>query len=133
MLRAGAVDFPGPRIQGDARRLPIASASVAAVWASASLLHFPPEDFRAALGEIGRVLRTPGLLFVTVKHGSGGEWESSRYGAPRFFQYWSEADLDAELAASGFRIIASKRDEAPRNVWLARLASRGEPGRRRVT
>jgi SAM-dependent methyltransferase len=127
MLLAGAREFPGPRVQGDGRRLPIASSSVAAVWANASLLHFPPDDFRTALGEIARVLEASGLLYITLKQGVGAEWESSRYGEPRFFLYWTGPDLDAALEASGFRIIAAQIEETPRNVWLARIAMRVEP------
>jgi ubiquinone/menaquinone biosynthesis C-methylase UbiE len=123
MLLAGVREFPGPRVQGDARRLPVASSSMKAVWANASLLHFPPDDFRVALGEIARVLQASGVLYMTLKQGVGGEWESSRYGEPRFFQYWTGPDLDAALEASGFRIIAAQVEDGPRNVWLGRLAT----------
>jgi ubiquinone/menaquinone biosynthesis C-methylase UbiE len=124
MLRAGAGEFPGPRVQGDARRLPMAAGSLAAVWANASLLHFTPRDFDVALTDIARVLQPGGLLYVTLKQGVGDEWESSRYGEPRFFQYWTEPELDRALADAGFAIVRSQVEEAARNVWLVRLASR---------
>jgi SAM-dependent methyltransferase len=124
MLRAGAAEFPGPRIQGDARRLPVAGGSLAAVWANASLLHFTPHDFHVALTNIARVLKLGGLLYISVKQGVGDEWESSRYGAPRFFQYWTEPELDRVLVHVGFAIVCSQVHEAPRNRWLVRLAVR---------
>ena len=124
MLRAGAREFPGPRVQGDARRLPMAVGSLEGVWANASLLHFSPDDAAAALDEIARVLKVGGLLFVTLKQGDGAEWESTRYGEPRFFQYWTGEALDRALALAGFCIVAAQVDEGPLNTWLVRLASR---------
>jgi hypothetical protein len=68
------------------------------------------------------VLRSPGLLFVSVKQGAGAAWESDRYGKPRFFQYWSGDALDAALEAAGFRIHEASAAETLRNTWLTRLA-----------
>jgi ubiquinone/menaquinone biosynthesis C-methylase UbiE len=73
MLRAGMREFPGPRVQADARHLPLASSAVAGVWASASLLHVPERELSGALAEVRRVLRAPGLLYVSVKRGAGAE------------------------------------------------------------
>jgi hypothetical protein len=53
------------------------------------------------------VLAPSGLFHISVKSGNGAEWESERYGEPRWFQYWSAADLDALLATAGFTVIAS--------------------------
>lgn len=123
MLRAGLREFPGPRVQADARHLPFADGSFAGVWANASLLHLSPDEAAAALREIRRVLCAPGLLHVSVKSGDGAGWESERYGEPRWFQYWSAADLEALLAASGFQIIESGSDSTPRADWLVRQAA----------
>lgn len=122
MLRAGRREFPGPRVQADARSLPFPDGSVAGVWANASLLHLPPRDTASALGEIRRVLRARGLLHVSVKSGAGAEWESERYGEPRWFQYWSAADLDALLSDSGFDVIESWANSTARADWLVRHA-----------
>lgn len=123
MLRAGQRDFPGPRLQADARHLPLAPSAVSGVWANASLLHLSQPDVDVALSEIRRVLALPGLLHVSVKEGEGAEWESDRYGRPRFFQYWSGGDLDAALQRAGFVVHASSVDLTPRATWLVRLAS----------
>jgi SAM-dependent methyltransferase len=123
MLRAGAVEAPGPRLQADARRLPIASHAVAGVWANASLLHLSRDDAAVALAGLRRVLRSDGLLFVSVKQGVGTEWESARYGRPRFFQYWTGPELDAALDGAGFRVLDGATQDGPRNTWLVRLAA----------
>ena len=123
MLRAGLREFPGPRVQADVRSLPFPSASMAGVWANACLLHLSQPETSAALEEIGRVLCPAGLLHVSVKLGSGAEWESDRYGQPRWFQYWSASELDAALTATGFRVQSSWVNETNRATWLIRFAS----------
>lgn len=124
MLRAGIADYPGPRVQGDARRLPFRDGSVDAVWANASLLHLDEADARRALAGVWRVLRPDAVLYLSVKAGTGAEEETARYGRPRFFQYWSADALDAALADAGFDVIDRHADVAPRATWLARLARR---------
>ena len=124
MLRSGIVEFPGPRAQADARRLPLATASVDGVWANASLLHLTRADAERALDGLRRIVRPEGLLHVSLKEGRGTETEVDRYGGPRFFQYWSDVDLDATLAARGFDVLAASTDQGPRNRWLTRLARR---------
>jgi len=123
MLRAGVCEFPGPRVQSDLRRLPFPSCSVYGVWANASLLHLSKAEAGLALREMRRVLRPSGILHVSVKRGSGAEWESERYGRPRWFQYWSEPELDAELQTAGFSIETAWVDETALDTWLIRLAS----------
>ena len=122
MLRAGVCEFPGPRVQSDLRRLPFPSCSVYGVWANASLLHLSKAEAGLALREMRRVLRPSGILHVSVKRGSGAEWESERYGRPRWFQYWSESEFDAALQAVGFRVDAAWVDETALDTWLVRLA-----------
>ncbi len=123
MLRAGVREFPGPRVQSDLRCLPFPSSSVCGVWANASLLHLSKAEASLALREIRRVLRPSGVLYMSVKRGSGAEWESERYGKPRWFQYWSDPELDAALEAAGFRVNAAWVNETTRDTWLIRLAS----------
>ena len=125
MLRAGLAEFPGPRVHADARRLPFADGAFAGVWASASLLHLSPAEAAVALREVRRVVRAGGLFHVSLKAGSGAEWEAERYGEPRWFQYWSAAELDATLADAGFEVIESAANSTAKAEWLVRHARRG--------
>jgi SAM-dependent methyltransferase len=124
MLRAGLREFPGPRVLADARDLPFPDGSFAGVWANASLLHLPPRDAAIAFREVRRALRTAGLLHVSLKSGTGAEWEAERYGEPRWFQYWSASDLDTLLAESGLEVIESWANSTTRADWLVRHAVR---------
>ena len=123
MLREGLREFPGPRVQADARRLPIREGSLAGVWANASLLHLASDEVATALREVRRVLGARGLLHIAVKAGDGDEWETERYGVPRWFHYWSAADLDALLETSGFEVVESSANSTPRADWLVRLCA----------
>jgi len=124
MLRTGVREFPGIRVQGDARRLPVATGCVDGIWAKASLLHLRRDDAVLALAEIRRTLRPGGILFVSVKAGSGAATETARYGLPRFFQYWSDADLDAALDDHAFDVLTRTTDAGIRDTWLTRLTRR---------
>ena len=124
MSRAGCREFPGTRVQADIRRLPFRSSSVAGVWANASLLHLAPAETAAALREARRVLQARGALHLSVKHGNGSEWETDRYGEPRWFQYWSAPELDAAIQSAGLSITDGWFSETSRTTWIVRLASR---------
>ena len=52
----------------------------------------------------------------------GAEWESRRYGEPRWFQYWSAEDLDAALEAEGFAVLEAWTSTTPQAEWLVRQA-----------
>ena len=122
MLRAGPRVSTAPRVQADARRLPMKAGAFAGVWAHASLLHLSPPDAATALREIRRVLRSGGLLHVAVKSGVGAGWETERYGEPRWYQYWSALDWDGLLATSGFDVNESWFNPTRTSDWLIRHA-----------
>ena len=123
MLRAGAAEFPGARVQGDARRLPFGDGAVAGVWASASLLHLDRDDAQRALGEARRVLRPAGLLFVSVKAGEGAEGERALRPAA-LLPDWSAEISIALLDSTGFRVVDGGTGASPRADWLVRVAER---------
>jgi SAM-dependent methyltransferase len=126
MLIAAQQEIPGARVQADMRQLPFRANAIAGVWACASLLHLDREEFVPSVLGIRNVLVPSGVLFVTLKHGAGATWDTSKYGpdAPRWFTYWSEEDLDASLQSAGFEIVESETRDLPQDRWLARIACR---------
>jgi SAM-dependent methyltransferase len=118
MLRAGLSDFPGPRVQADLQRLPFRADVALGFWANASLLHLDPDALGRALREVDRVCVPGAIGHVALKRGTGAEWESGRYGRPRWFQYWSAADFEAQLGAAGWRIAGAWEDSTRRDDWL---------------
>ena len=97
---------------------------LAGIWAFASLLHLSRPHAAQALEDVHRTLAPGGRLAVSVKEGVGCETETTRYGMPRFFQYWSGPELDALLDSTGFRVIDGGTGTSPRADWLVRLAER---------
>jgi ubiquinone/menaquinone biosynthesis C-methylase UbiE len=124
MLRAGAPDYPGPRVQADMRWLPLGDACLDGVWANATLLHLPREMIGEALSEMRRVLVAGGVLHLSVKLGEGAGWDPGVYepGHERFFTYWTDAGLDEVLEAAGFAIEERWTNPMPRTTWLIRHA-----------
>jgi ubiquinone/menaquinone biosynthesis C-methylase UbiE len=130
MLDVGRAEFPAPRAQCDMRRLPMSDGCMDGVWANASLLHLSREDASLALREFRRVLRVGGVLHVSVKVGTDEGFETSRYGAPRWFTKWTAEALDARIRAAGFDIQEGALRERTTDTWLVRLArSRAIVGR----
>lgn len=126
MLRTRAQSSLVPRVQADMCAIPVQTSSFAGVWANASLIHLPREQFLQALAEVGRVLSSRGAFFLSIKSGIGDEWEREEFGGPRWFQYWAAVDLDRALEAVGFRVRNSSRVETARETWLTRLCVAAE-------
>ena len=126
MLIAARQETPGPRVQADMRQLTFRPDCIAGVWACASLLHLERDELVPALSGIRNVLVPSGVLFVSLKYGSGEAWDTSKFGpdAPRWFTYWSDDDLDASLGSAGFEIVESATEEGLRNRWIVRIALR---------
>ena len=126
MLTAAHQEIPGPRVQADMRQLTFRPNCIAGAWACASLLHLDRDELVPALSGIRDVLVSCGVLFVSLKYGSGGNWDTSKFGpeAPRWFTYWSDDDLDASLGSAGFEIVESATEEGLQNRWIARVARR---------
>jgi SAM-dependent methyltransferase len=128
MVRTGRERYPGPYVQGDLRRIPLPAASMAGVWASASLLHLRRDEFYVALHECVRVLSPGGLLYISLREGEGERWVADVWGedVPRYYTYWQEEALDAALAAEGLTTVAGWRDVAEPNIWLNRVMRKGD-------
>jgi SAM-dependent methyltransferase len=128
MLSFARRHYPGPYLRTDMRRLPFAAA-FDAIWANASMLHLEPTDFPGALAECHRVLKAGGYLALSLKAGEGQAWENGRFAvedAPRFFTYWTAADLDRALAAARFTSVGGATGDGTdgHQTWLSRLVQK---------
>ena len=121
MLRVAAKGSRVPRVRADMSAIPLRTSSLAGVWANASLIHLSRERFARALAEVSRVLTSGGVFFLSMKRGAGEVWEREEFGSPRWFQFWSAADLDQALGSGGFSIRASSEVETAQEAWLTRL------------
>lgn len=88
------------------------------VLADAVLLHLTRPEFAAALRKARAAVNDGGLLAFTLKEGDGDEWHTRKLGRPRFFTYWREPDLRAELAAAGWEPIWLEHVPGQLEPWL---------------
>lgn len=98
-----ALDFPDSSFDG--------------VWACASYVHLRKSDFPVALAETCRVLRPGGVLFASLKKGSGESWHfSDRLGVSRFFAFYSLEEAACCLSDASFDLFAVE-DESVDNAY----------------
>jgi SAM-dependent methyltransferase len=126
MLTVARRELPGPRVQADLRSLPFRARSVAGAWACASLLHLDRVDVQPTLNAIAELLVDGGVLFVSLKAGEGGKWDTTSYGpeGPRWYTYWAATDVDAALAEAGLGIMESAMLAGSKDDWHFRIARR---------
>jgi len=76
------------------------------LWACASFLHIPRKDAQRTLDGFYKVLKPKGLMYISVKEGTGEKFvKSNRYGKERYFVYYFSRELKKLIEKSGFKVI----------------------------
>jgi SAM-dependent methyltransferase len=91
------------------------------IWASASLLHVPRASLPASIAKLARALRPRGVMYVSLKYGSG-----DREVCGRTFTDMTEREFEPLLIASGLRalelwVTADVRPCRSEELWLNAL------------
>lgn len=94
----------GPVILGDLRALPLTTAAFDAVWASASLIHLPPEQATVALEEIFRVAKPGAPVSISVKTSGVTGWADDEPAGRRWFSIWIPDDFARAVEEVGLRV-----------------------------
>lgn len=94
------------------------------IWACASLLHVAAKDLSDVLARLYRLLKNPGVLYVSFKHGEGERQKDGRY-----FIDMSEEALCKLLCDTGFEIKEvyvshDVREERQSEEWLNVIAEK---------
>lgn len=108
-------------VRGDLSWLPFRNGVFDGVWACASLLHVAKARLIFTLNEARRVLRSEGVLFLSVKAGAGESTDADG----RFWALYEEGELADALTIAGFLPLEHSRsaDLAGRDVeWINLLA-----------
>ena len=109
-------------VQGDASRLPFASATVDLAVYVATLHHLPTTaDRRRSLDELGRVLSPGGRALVSAWSTAHDRFDREEEfdttvdwtlpggeTVPRFYHIYSPEEFDADLAASSLSVVESR-------------------------
>ena len=104
--------------KGDMRNLPHENGSFSYVYSYNSIFHLTKADTAKAMGEMRRVLREQGLLYVNFisiedqGFGEGeevgpGEWKSIEHGEPTVHSYYE--DTEPDMYFSGMHIIYKEK------------------------
>lgn len=96
------------------------------VWACASMVHLPPTDLEGALRAVMRALREGGVLYVSLKKGTG----SYRDETGRHYYLHELAGVQPLLEATGFTLLSywetgSKREASMQ--WGNYLCRKSNP------
>lgn len=104
-------------IEGDMTHLPFADGSLDGVWASASMLHLPPEVVPVALGEVVRVLKPGGGLYATMQHGAVKGWRPPLPGqavqADLYYAHYQPDEWRSTVEAAGFEVVTFQVKDTP--------------------
>lgn len=76
------------------------------IWCNSVLLHLSKKQCKKAMTELSRVLKSGGILYVSVRKGEDKELvREGPEDSPRYFTYFSEAEMEEYIKKSGFAII----------------------------
>jgi len=91
----------------DMRNLGFKDNRFMGIWNVGSLLHLKKQDVSKALDETYRVLAPKGIMYLSVKSGTGeGLEEDKRYGGkPKWYSYFESEEINNLLEKSGFKIL----------------------------
>lgn len=117
--------------QMNVKNLGIKKLSVAGIWCVAVLLHLDKTEVVEVLRESYRVLIPEGIIFISVKQGSGKEIVCRKNMAdmPRLFTYFSIDDINTLMYEGDFEILdisrnLNYRDGIGWDVWINVLAKK---------
>lgn len=90
----------------DVRSLDFDDNAIAGIWCHATLLHLKDDDMRKALSEFSRVLLPGGVVFISVKEGTGDEEFVEKFSSnsARYFNYQTLDSVRAMVEQSGLDI-----------------------------
>ena len=91
----------------DVRKLQFADASLAGIWCNATLLHLKDSDLQKALQEFNRVLVPGGIVFFSLKEGTGEEELVEKFSSDsaRYYKYQTIESTSRLVKASGLGAI----------------------------
>ncbi|MBD3156007.1 MAG: methyltransferase domain-containing protein [Candidatus Aenigmarchaeota archaeon] len=91
----------------DLRDLDYPDKSFDGIFASFSLIHIPKKELGLVLNEFHRVLKSDGIIYISVYEGEGGVIvdEPLKEGAKIFLKLFREGELKKILLVSGFNLI----------------------------
>lgn len=107
LLKRAKVLYPNLSFQKmDVRNLKLGDNSIAGIWCHATLLHLKNEDIAKALQEFIRVLIPKGVVFISLKEGTGEEEFVEKFSSEsaRFYKFQTVESISDLINESGLTI-----------------------------
>jgi SAM-dependent methyltransferase len=93
------------------------------VLANAVLLHFTRDETKQVLQKVFDALKPGGSFAFTLKQGEGEKWSEDKLGAPRYFCFWTEDQIQQLVEATGFTNVKVSGDKATAKAeWVQVIA-----------
>lgn len=89
-----------------------------AIYASAVLHHLRRDRFEPALARLGQAVQPGGVLVASLKTGRADGWSHAKLDAPRWFTYWSAAELRDVLERAGWHVDRLAPRAGRNDDWL---------------
>lgn len=99
-------------IKMDLRRIIFGPESFDGIWACASLLHIPKHELNSVLDSFRKILKNKGILYTSVKIGTGEKMENGRY-----FSYHTLDGIESFLQDAGFESLIKYTEEKTTGNW----------------
>jgi ubiquinone/menaquinone biosynthesis C-methylase UbiE len=106
-------------IKMDMRHLEFPENSFDGIWACASFLHIPKSEAKDTLSGFSRVLKSHGILYISVKEGVVEKFlkKEEYLGHRKFFAFYTESEFKKLLTLSGFSILKVVIDKK-KDKWI---------------
>jgi SAM-dependent methyltransferase len=108
----------------DMRHLEFTENSFDGIWATASFLHIPKNQAKETLLGFHRVLKPGGMMFISVKEGSGEAFVRKDFykGNAKFFAFYTEPEFKNLLESCGFKIKKILVEKKSNGTWISVFA-----------
>jgi SAM-dependent methyltransferase len=99
----------------DLRKLKFGDKSFDGVWANSSLIFVRKSEATSVLGELSRILKKGGCLFVRVKEGDGeGMSRDGRYGrTEKYSAFYRREEFIRMIEEKGFTVLLTESESVP--------------------
>jgi Methylase involved in ubiquinone/menaquinone biosynthesis len=120
MLVYARENVHGNLVSMNMRHLGFPNAYFDGAWCCASLLHLPKTEAALTLHEIRRILRSGGILILSIQEGNGESWEDSYVpGIKRFFARYQDDEMRNILSKNRFAILKADSSQEVDRKWLS--------------
>ncbi|MBN2094699.1 MAG: methyltransferase domain-containing protein [Candidatus Aenigmarchaeota archaeon] len=110
----------------DMRHMDFPGSSFDGLWATASFLHIPKNQAKSTLEGFSRILKSGGLMFISVKQGEGEKFVRKDYynGSAKFFAFYTREEFEALLGSAGFKVEKVLVKNKNNGTWISVFASK---------